>query len=135
MKTNRPSKVKVVVIALLFAAALVLAQPRPAHACLDPFTLGACLVVAVVAVAVTVVAVQAVICTPVAAFKAPDHTNGFTGAYGDCFRPGAPQNTAAATKGDKSSDSIQPAPTQAEPSSQTSTDSVLGETGAEAPAL
>ena len=133
MKTNRPSKVKVVVIALLFAAALVLAQPRPAHACfLDPF---ACLVVAVVAVAVTVVAVQAVICTPVAAFKAPDHTNGFTGAYGDCFRPGASQNTAAATKGDKSSDSNQLAPTQAKPSSQTSTDSVLGETGAEAPAL
>lgn len=131
MKTNRPSKLKVLLIALIFGATPVLTQARTAHAfCFEPYSCAA-----IIGLAATFVAVKAAVCTPVAAFKASDHQNGFTGAFGDCFRPGASQNIAAATKGDKSSDSIQPAATQAEPSSQTSTDSVLGETGAEAPAL
>jgi hypothetical protein len=94
MKIHRPSKLKVVSLVVVFALALVMAQPRPAHAwCIDPYSCAAILGLAVTAIAV-VVTVKTAICTPVAAFKASDHPNGFTGAFKDCWKPEQKQTVA-----------------------------------------
>ena len=82
MKINRPPKWKVLLIALVFSGAFVLAQARTAHACLDPITFPVC---AGAAVVVTYAAVKATVCTPVAAVKAWDHAAGFGGAFKDCW--------------------------------------------------
>ena len=131
MQIHRPSKLKVVSLTVVFALALVMAQPRPAHACLDPFTFSACVFAAVVAAAVTVVAVKAVICTPVAAFNASDHQNGFTGAYGDCFRPNRSQTTAVPVEKDYS---VQLSTSEPEALTQPSADSASADEPSETPA-
>lgn len=99
MQIHRPSKLKVGSLTVVFAIALMMAQPRPAHAYVDPYS---AFVVAVAAVVVTYAAVKATVCVPVAVFKASDHPNGFTGAFGECFRPGQKQTAAAPIEKDNS---------------------------------
>lgn len=127
MQINRPSNLKVVLIALAFGAALVMTQPRTAHA-----YEAAGIAVVVIAVA-TYAAVKATVCTPIAMFKASNHANGFTGAFRDCFRTGEAQSIAAATKEDAVTDSNKLAVAESEDSSRPEDDPVPDETWVEAP--
>ena len=89
MQMNRPSKWKVLLVALVFSGAFVLAEARKAHAFVDPLTayvtVYAVGFVAIVAVVATFAAVKTTVCTPVAAIKASDHPEGFGGAFKDCW--------------------------------------------------
>lgn len=129
MKIHRPSKLKVVSLAVIFALGLVMAQPRPAHAwCIEPYSCAAILGLVVTAAAV-VVTVKTAICTPVAAFKASDNPNGFTGAFKDCWKPeqkepGAPLERIA----------VEPAADEPEELTMTSVDSASAEEAPESPA-
>ena len=139
MKMTRPSKSKVLLIALIFGATMVLAGARPAHACFDPLTFLACgyaaVFATVIAVAGTYVAAKATVCTPVAAYKASDHPNGFTGAFGDCFSLRGSQSGAAVIKEDAARESDRPPLKQSEEPAEPATYPDLDENVADAPAL
>ncbi len=86
MKVGRPSKLRVLVITLLFSSVMVLGQTKRADAYVDggAFIMLAALGALVAALA-TIATVTGVACTPIAAAKASDYPGGFSGAFGDCF--------------------------------------------------
>ena len=95
MKTNRPSRLKVLLTVVVVSGALVFGGARESHA--DPIT--AAVLVGFIAVAATPViiagaavavvgtyaAAKATVCTPVAAVNAGDHAAGFGGAFKECW--------------------------------------------------
>ena len=95
MKTNRPSKLKVLLTAVAVSGALVFGGARESHA--DPITaavLAGFVVVAAtpviiagaaVAVVGTYAAAKATVCTPVAGIRAWDHAAGFGGVFKECW--------------------------------------------------
>ncbi|OGQ80785.1 MAG: hypothetical protein A3F90_12910 [Deltaproteobacteria bacterium RIFCSPLOWO2_12_FULL_60_19] len=85
MKTNRPSRLKVLLTAVVVSGALVFGGAGRAHAFVDPITIYAATMLGVIAIAGTYVAAKATVCTPVAAVKASDHAAGFGGAFKDCW--------------------------------------------------
>lgn len=89
MKTNRPSKLKVLLTAVAVSGTLVFGGARESYAFVDPITASVAVVViaaaTVVVVAGTYVAAKATVCTPVAAVNASDHAAGFGGAFKDCW--------------------------------------------------
>ncbi len=88
MKVGRPSKLRVLVITLLFSSVMVLGQTKRADASdarLVGFLFVGAAIAALVAVAATIVTVKGVACTPIAAAKGSDYPGGFSGAFGDCF--------------------------------------------------
>ncbi len=88
MKTNRPSKWKVLLVAVVFSGTLVLGQARQADACFEPIT-------CTVAIVWTYMAVTATVCTPVAAVKALNGPTSFSGAFKDCWYWLRPSQQAA----------------------------------------
>ncbi len=77
MKVGRPSKLRVLVITLLFSSVMVLGQTKRADAATeDPL---------LVILLLAYVTVMGVACTPIAAAKDSDYPGGFSGAFGDCF--------------------------------------------------
>ncbi len=101
MKVGRPSKLRVLVITLLFSSVMVLGQTKRADAnAEDSF-----LVIPVLAGVITYVTVMGVACTPIAAAKGSDYPGGFSGAFGDCFTNSLKgDQTAPAGKKDDASD-------------------------------
>ena len=89
MKTNRPSRLKVLLTAVVVSGALVFGGARESYAFVDPITAYVAVVViaaaTVVVVAGAYVAAKATVCTPVAAVKASDHAAGFGGAFKECW--------------------------------------------------
>ncbi len=83
MIVSRPSKLRVLVIALIFSAVMVLGQTKRADA--NPGAGYAGLVLLVAAAVTTYATVMGVACTPVAAAKASDYPGGFSTAFKDCF--------------------------------------------------
>ena len=83
MKVGHPPKLRVLLIALIFSAVMVLGQTKRADANYAGGEAG--LVFLVVAALVTYATVMGVACTPIAAAKASDYPGGFSGAFGDCF--------------------------------------------------
>ncbi len=83
MKIGHPSKLRVLVIALIFGSVMVLAQYKPAHAYSNAGFGG--IVLLAVAAVVTYATVKGVACTPIAAAKGDDYPGGFSAAFGDCF--------------------------------------------------
>ena len=87
MKVGRPSKLRVLVITLLFSSVMVLGQSKRA----DAYGGGGEAIIilaalgALVAALATIATVTGVACTPIAAAKASDYPGGFSGAFGDCF--------------------------------------------------
>ncbi len=83
MKVGHPSKLRVLVIALIFSAVIVLGQTKRADA--NPGAGYAGLVLLVAAAVTTYATVMGTVCTPVAAAKASDYPGGFSEAFKDCF--------------------------------------------------
>ena len=77
MKVGRPSKLRVLVITLLFSSVMVLGQTKRADAATEDPLLFILLL--------AYVTVMGVACTPIAAAKDSDYPGGFSGAFGDCF--------------------------------------------------
>jgi hypothetical protein len=91
MKIHRPSKWKVLVAVLSVSGAMILTQPRTAHAfCIEPYSCAA-----IVGLAVTYATVLTTVCTPVAAVKAWNSSTSFTGAFKDCWYWHRPSQQAA----------------------------------------
>ena len=95
MKTGYPSKVKALLMVLIFSSVMVLGQAKRADA-----DAGGGVALGAIAIFVTAVGtyatVMGVACTPIAAVKASDHPGGFSGAFGDCFGFGFNSETATA---------------------------------------
>ena len=101
MKTNRPSRLKVLLTAVVVSGALVVGGARESSAFVDPITGAAAVVIvgvaAVVVVAGTYVAAKATVCTPVAGIRAFDHAAGFGGAFKECWDWSPISNQPAST--------------------------------------
>ncbi len=84
MKVCHPSKLRVLLIALIFSVVMVLGQTKRADAYM-PGVDAVVVVATVVAVVAAFALVIGVACTPIAVAKASDYPEGFSGAFGDCF--------------------------------------------------
>jgi len=83
MKSNHHSKLKVVLIACVFSVTLVLAQAQKAHANPGLGYVGAGMIY--ITFLTTFLTGKAIVCTTVGAVKASAHTEGFGGAFGNCW--------------------------------------------------
>ena len=106
MKTNRPSKLNVLVTALIFSGTLVLTEAKTAQAYGGNGTGEAAFVLLVVAAVATYATVVSTICTPVAAFKARDHAAGFGGAFKDCWYWHRPSEQPASTEAGETENAV-----------------------------
>ncbi len=84
MKVGYPSRLRVLLIALIFSTVMILGQTKRAEAFNHGLGEAGLVFLAVAAVA-TYVTVMGVACTPIATAKASDYPGGFSGAFGDCF--------------------------------------------------
>lgn len=101
MKVNHGSRLRVLLVALVISTALILAPARQASADgLDGLVPVALIAVGLI---ITYATVMGIVCTPVAAVKASDYPEGFSGAFGDCFSLEM-KETAPAAERDGTSD-------------------------------
>lgn len=112
MKTRIFPSCKAAITTLLLAAIISLAPARPAHAYGEgAFAAG------ILTIWMTYVTAKTLICTPVAAFKAQEHKQGFTGAFRSCWHwhtessdsnsaPAAQDNAPSGSNASHSGDSI-----------------------------
>ena len=101
MKARRLSQWKVILLGLTITATVTLADARKAHACYDPY----CAAV-VLGILATYTTVRTAICAPVAAIKARNHAEGFTGAFKDCWRWNRSTEPATPARDAESAESI-----------------------------